>query len=112
MTEESSSNISDRVLSLEENLNRFIDFSMQLHRDQDRRQRDHEVQLRSQQEQINSLTTLTRQVAEAQLVLMQNQNEILTRFDQMQSEILGLRTETQRILDLMLNEPPEEEDVN
>lgn len=94
MSETSQSSFGDCMDRLEANLDRFIDYVAQ-------NQRDHQVQLQSQQAQINALTQLSRQLAETQI-------EMFTRFDQMQTEIRGLRTETQRILDAFLNrEPPE-----
>ena len=51
--------------------------------------RAHEVQLRSQQEQINAVNGLTRQLAETQI-------EMLTRFDQVRSEFLEMQSEISR----------------
>lgn len=97
MTEESSNSVTDRMTRLEANLDRFIDFVSQ-------NQRTQQLQLQSQQAQIDALNGLTRQLAETQI-------EMFTRFDQMQVEIRGLQTENRRILDRLLNqEPPEHQE--
>lgn len=110
MSDQSPSSEPETVASLSQTLNQFIDYV-------GRSQRSHEVQLRSQQEQINALTQLSRQLAETQI-------EMFTRFDQtqleireiqseireMQSEIRGLQTENRRMLEEFIDrrEPPEE----
>lgn len=97
MTEESSNSVTDRMIRLEANLDRFVDFVSQ-------NQRTQQLQLQSQQAQIDALTGLTRQLAETQI-------EMFTRFDQMQTEIRGLQTENRRILDRLLNqEPPDHQE--
>lgn len=97
MSQEPQGNWRDRVERLEANLDQFIDFVSQ-------NQRTQQVQLESHQDQINELRQLSRQLAETQI-------EMFTRFDQMQSEIRGLRIETQRMLDRYLNQEPPDEDT-
>ncbi|MGG6266297.1 hypothetical protein ACQ4M3_08885 [Leptolyngbya sp. AN03gr2] len=106
----SEQNEPETISSLSQALTQFIDYTGQNFR-------DHRVQLESQQEQINSLTQLTRQVAEAQVTLMESQtrlsdrfDQVLERIDEMQSEIRGLQTENRRTLELLERRlPPEPE---
>lgn len=97
MTEEASNSVTERMTRLEANLDRFIDFVSQ-------NQRNQQLQLQTQQAQIDALNSLTRQLAATQI-------EMFTRFDQMQAEIRGLQTENRCILDRLLNqEPPENQE--
>lgn len=95
----------ETISSLSAALTQFIDYTGQT-------LRAHQVQLQSQQEQINSLTLLTRQVAEAQIAQNDRFNEVLARIDEMQSEVRGLQTENRRILDRMERQLPPEEPPN
>lgn len=97
MAEASQENWRDRVERLEANLDQFIDFVAQ-------NQRAQAVQLQIQQEQINEIRELSRRLAETQI-------EMFTRFDRVQSEIRGLRLETQQMLDAYLNQEPPDEDT-
>ncbi|MGG6270392.1 hypothetical protein ACQ4M3_35985 [Leptolyngbya sp. AN03gr2] len=106
MSEESQETWRDRVERLEANLDQFIDFVAQNQRTQAVQLQVHQEQLASHQEQMNELRQISQQLAEVQI-------ETFARFDQMQSEIRGLRIETQRMLDRYLNpEPPDEENQN
>ncbi|MBE9011030.1 hypothetical protein IQ250_12515 [Pseudanabaenaceae cyanobacterium LEGE 13415] len=93
----------ETISSLSQALTQFIDYTGQT-------LRAHRVQLESQQEQINSLTQLTQQVAESQIALSGQVGQILDRIDEMQSEIRGLQTENRRTLELLERRlPPEPE---
>ncbi|MBE9010692.1 hypothetical protein IQ250_10775 [Pseudanabaenaceae cyanobacterium LEGE 13415] len=106
MAEEPQESWRDRVERLESNLDQFIDSVLQNQRNQTVQLQIHQEQLASQQEQINELRQISQQFAEVQV-------ETFARFDQMQSEIRGLRIETQRMLDRYLNpEPPDEDNQN
>mgnify|MGYP002777003834 CR=1 FL=1 len=104
MSEESQENWRDRVERLEANLDQFIDFVAQNQRTQAVQLQIHQEQLASHQEQINEIRELSQRLAETQI-------EMFARFDEMQSEIRGLRIETQRMLDRYLNQDPPEEDT-
>ena len=103
MSEQNIPNEPETVSSLSQALTQFIDYTGQ-------NLRAHEVQLRSQQGQINSLTQLVRQVAEAQITMSDRFTEVLERIDEMQSEVRGLQTENRRILEEFIDRrnPPEE----
>jgi len=108
----SEQNEPETISSLSAALTQFIDYT-------GRNLRAHQVQLESQQEQINSLVLLTRQVAESQVTLMNSQNQMndrfeqfLARIDEMQSEVRGLQTENRRILDRIERQLPPEEPPN
>lgn len=106
MSEESQENWRDRADRMEATLDQFIDFVAQNQRAQAVQLQIHQEQLAAHQEQINELRQLSQQLAETQI-------EMFARFDQMQSEICGLRIETQRMLDRYLNpEPPDEDNQN
>ncbi|GAP96315.1 hypothetical protein [Leptolyngbya sp. NIES-2104] len=106
MSEETQSNLSNRMDRLEANLDQFIDVVLQNQRNQAVQLQIHQEQIASQQQQISEIRQLSQRLAETQI-------EMFARFDQMQSEIRGLRLETQRMLDAYLNpEPPDEDTGN
>jgi hypothetical protein len=104
MTPEQPNPLNERVTRLEANLDRFIDFVLQ-------NQRDQQLQLRSQQAQIDTLAEGQRGLTEAVQDLVTLQREVITRIDEMQSEIRGLQTENRRILDRLFNQEPPEPDA-
>ncbi|MBD1846186.1 hypothetical protein H6F89_22760 [Cyanobacteria bacterium FACHB-63] len=104
MAEASQENWRDRVERLEANLDQFIDFVAQSQRVQAVQLQVHQEQLAARQGQINETRELSRRLAETQIGMF-------ARFDQVQSEIRGLRLETQRMLDAYLNQEPPDEDT-
>lgn len=101
----------ETISTLSQALTQFIDYAGQ-------NLRAHEVQLRSQQEQINEMRLLTRQLAESQIESFrrfeQVQSEILqiqSEIRDIQSEIRGLQTENRRMIEEFIDrrEPPEED---
>lgn len=103
MTIEQPNHLNERVTRLEANLDRFIDFVS-------RNQRDQQTQLRSQQAQIDTLAEGQRNLTQAVQDLVILQRDVITRIDEMQSEIRGLQTENRRILDRLFNQEPPEND--
>lgn len=103
MTVEQPNHLNERVTRLEANLDRFIDFVSQ-------NQRDQQTQLRSQQAQIDTLVEGQRNLTQAVHDLVILQRDVITRIDEMQSEIRGLQTENRRILDRLFNQEPPEND--
>jgi conjugal transfer/entry exclusion protein len=89
----------ETVSSLSQALTQFIDYAGQT-------LRAHDVQLRSQQEQINEIRLLTRQLAESQLEsfgrfeqVQSEIREIQSEIREIQSEIRGLQTENRRMIE-------------
>jgi hypothetical protein len=113
---------SERITSLEENLNRFVDFVMQ-----NQRQQQVEItEMRRAQEEINRsnqvrMDTLDRAVVNLvetmrELAIQQQESfaRVDARMEEMQSEVRGLQTENQRMWELWFEQrrPPEEDQTN
>jgi hypothetical protein len=115
MSEQSNS---ERITSLEENLNRFVDFVMQNQRQQqveiaEMRRAQAEIN-RSNQVRMDNLDRAMAGLVETMRDLAIRQQESFGRMEEMQSEIRGLQTENQRMWELWFEqrEPPEEDETN
>jgi septal ring factor EnvC (AmiA/AmiB activator) len=108
MSEQSNS---ERITSLEENLNRFVDFVMQNQRQQqvqiDEMRRTHEARMDNLDRAVAGLVETMRDLAI-------RQQESFGRIEEMQSEVRGLQTENQRMWELWSEQrhPPEEDELN
>jgi prophage DNA circulation protein len=112
MSDETQSNLNDRVTDLEVNmadvksaLNQLIDYSVQ----NERRLTDAIDRLAQTQTQtLQIVERVQLQVGEMQSQILGVQNQVL----EVQSEVRGLQTENRRILDLLLNENDSPEGEN